>query len=269
MERSVYIFDLDGVIYRGDTPQPFAADAISNLKSSGRFVFYLTNNASRTRQFVADKLSSMGIPTVREEVMTSSYGTVLWFRQHGALGKRVMIIGEEGCFDELAEGGMQVVHPEQSTDVDFVVVGIDRKFSYEKLAAAQEAILKGATFIATNRDATYPTEGGIMPGGGSIVASVATSVSKEPITIGKPQTFCIDKILEIAGVGVEQAVMVGDRLDTDIAVGNAAGVQTVFVEGGVNSLEEAMAAVGEEHADRMIPNLSLLLEATSLKRARE
>lgn len=260
MNRALFIFDLDGVIYRGNSPQPYAAQTISALKERGSRVFYLTNNASQTRQTFADKLVRMGIPATADEFMTSSYGAALWFREFGHAGKRVFVVGEDGCKQELEQAGMRIVAEQDSLCADFVVVGMDRSFNYEKLNAAQQAILHGATFIATNRDPTYPMETGIRPGGGSIVAAVATASLQEPITIGKPEVYCIRQILELTGVSREDAAIVGDRLDTDIAVGTRAGIHTIAVMGGVTTREEAEAATGEHRPERIIDSLWELIE---------
>jgi len=258
VERALYIFDLDGVIYRGDTPQPFAAETVSRIKQDGAAVFFLTNNASQTREMFAGKLGRMGIDAAPAEVMTSSYATGLWFAEHGHLGKRVMVVGEQGCFDILHEAGMHVFAPDDTRDVDFVVVGIDRQFSYHKLNCAQQAILRGATFLATNRDPTYPQEDGVSPGGGSIVAAVATASGQEPITIGKPETYTIQKVLEITRTDRDDAVMIGDRLDTDILVGNRAGIHTTLVLGGVCTRQEGEEAQGDLRPEVIIENLSEL-----------
>ena len=260
VNRALYIFDLDGVIYRGNNPQPYAAETIATLKARGCSVFYLTNNASQTRQTFADKLLGMGIPATADEFMTSSYGTALWFREFGHTGKRVYVVGENGCKEELTRAGMHIVDSDDCLNADFVVVGMDRSFNYERLNCAQQAILHGATFIATNRDPTYPMETGLRPGGGSIVAAVATAAMQEPITIGKPEVYCIRQILELTGKSRDEAAMVGDRLDTDIAVGNRAGIHTVAVMGGVTTREEAEAAEGEHRPERIIETLRELLE---------
>lgn len=258
MERALYIFDLDGVIYRGDSPQPHAAECIHRLTSAGHSIFYLTNNASRTRADFAQKLSMMGIPTSAEQVMNSSHGAALWFHEFGHRGKSVMVVGEQGCFDELSEAGMQTVVPGEDRRADFVVVGIDRSFTYQKLWQAQAAILAGATFIATNRDATFPNENGIAPGGGSLVAAVAEASGREPITIGKPEIFLINQIMKLTRIPRERTTMIGDRLDTDIVGGNRAGVKTVLVLGGVSSRAEGESARGEMRPDVIINNLSEL-----------
>lgn len=251
MERALYIFDLDGVIYRGNTAQPFASETIRRIKDSGSRVYFLTNNASQTRDTFVKKLTGMGIPASIDEIMTSSYATGRWFQENGHAGKSVLIVGEQGCFQELEQAGMQVLDAaEEHPDADFVVVGIDRGFNYRKLNNAQQAILRGAHFIATNRDPTYPLEGGVSPGGGSIVAAVATAAGCEPMTVGKPETFAVHEILRLTGVSIDDAALVGDRLDTDILVGNRAGIHTILVLGGVCTRAEA-----DDAADIMRPQV--------------
>lgn len=260
--RLAYIFDLDGVIYRGNEPQPFAREAVQALRDQGHIVRFYTNNSSQTRSDYADKLESMGIPTPVEEIMTSSYATALYFIEKNALGKTVYQIGERGITEELAAVGMNVITncAESDAPIDYVVVGIDRNFHYDKLARAQKAILAGAKFIATNEDPTFPIEGGeLMPGGGSIVAAVRTATATQPFVIGKPQTYAFNKILELVGIGPDRAVMVGDRLNTDVAVGNRAGACTVLVLTGVTTREQAEKAVGDQKPDRVIQTLGELL----------
>lgn len=260
MDRLLYIFDLDGVIYRGKVPQPFAREALLALRQNGKQIYFLTNNATKSRQEVADKLTAMGVQAAPDEVMTSSHATGLWFQENGHSGKTVMIIGEDGCHRELQEAGMVTTPPVPDTPADFVVVGLDRDFTYQKLFWAQRAILNGATFIATNRDATYPFEDGVMPGGGSLVACVAEAVGHQPLTIGKPETYAVEKILQITGIPKAQSAVVGDRLDTDILLGSRAGIFTYLVLGGVNTEEDVQTAPDDQKPDAIIDNLMGLLE---------
>lgn len=261
--RLTYVLDLDGVMYRGTEPQPHAASVVLTLRGRGHAVRFFTNNSALTRESYAAKLSSMGVPTPVDEIMTSSYATALYLREQNAAGKTVYQIGEEGITRELEAVGMRVITNCSQADarIDYVVVGMDREFNYTKLARAQRAILEGARFIATNEDATYPVEGGcVVPGGGSLVAAVRTATSVEPLVIGKPQTYAFNKILEMTGTPPDQSVMVGDRLDTDIAVGNRAGAHTVLVLTGVTSREDAERAAGELRPERIIETLVELLE---------
>ena len=141
-------------------------------------------------------------------------------------------------------------------DIDYVVVGIDRQFSYDKLRFAHQAITRGhAQFLATNRDTTLPTEDGEVPGGGSLVAALAAAAGREPVNLGKPEAHGYEAILTAAGVAASESVMVGDRLDTDIAVGRRAGAHTVLVLTGVTSPAQAQAAPPEWCPERIIGDL--------------
>ncbi|GIV19905.1 MAG: hypothetical protein KatS3mg023_1656 [Armatimonadota bacterium] len=255
----LYIFDLDGVIYRGEEPMPFAAETIHRLRREGKMVRFLTNNSALTREAYVRRLTGMGIPCDEEDFMTSAYATALYLQSQGASGKRVFIVGEEGIHEELRRIGMQVVTDPEEEGADYVVVGIDRDFTYDKLRRAHYAIQQGAQFIATNRDATYPAAGGkIVPGGGAIVAAIATCTGVEPLVIGKPNVYSIQLLLQRSGVLPSQAVLVGDRLDTDVLVGKRAGVYTVLVLTGVTSEEEVWQAPPEMTPQRVIGTLAEL-----------
>lgn len=261
--RLTYVFDLDGVIYRGMELQPHAREVIEALKNAGHAVRFYTNNAANTREDYVDKLESLGIPTPIEEIMTSSYAAALYFLEINAVGKTVYRVGEHGMAHEFESIGMKVIYDQEEPEanIDFVVVGLDRNFSYKKLARAQSAILAGAQFIATNEDATFPVEAGtLLPGGGCMVAAIRTATSTEPLVIGKPETYAYNKILQLTGTPPEKSVMVGDRLDTDIAVGNRAGAQTVLVLTGVTSEEQANNAEGDLKPKRIIKTLEELYQ---------
>ncbi|MCL5102670.1 MAG: HAD-IIA family hydrolase [Armatimonadetes bacterium] len=261
-DRLTYVFDLDGVIYRGVEVQPCAREVVTTLRNQGHAVRFYTNNAANSRQDYASKLGNMGIPTPIEHIMTSSYATALYFVEKKATGKTVYRVGEHGMEVEFEAVGMHVIYDQEEPDaqIDFVVAGLDRDFHYRKLARAQDAIFAGARFIATNEDPTFPMEGGaLLPGGGCMVAAIRTATGTEPFLIGKPMTYAYDKILELTGTPPERSIMVGDRLDTDIAVGNRAGAETVLVLTGVTSREQAEGAMGDQRPDRIINTLAELL----------
>jgi len=235
------IFDLDGVIYRGQTPLPGAGDVTRWLQARDFQTYYFTNNSTKTRESYVELLAGYGISTDADHIVTSASLTVRYFTDNGLLPARVLVVGEAGLPAELRAVGAQVVRRRGGKPVDYVVVGMDRKFTYAKLHEAQQAILAGATFIATNRDATYPVEGNVIPGGGSIVAAVATAAEKEPILIGKPSPEAGRLITHMAGVEPHEALMVGDRLETDIEMGRRAGLLTCLVLTGISTRQEAEA----------------------------
>jgi len=261
-DRLTYVFDLDGVIYRGDESQPQAKETVLTLRSQGHIVRFYTNNSSMTRKAYSHKLGKLGIPTPIDEIMTSAYATALYFVENDAIGKTVYKIGGVGVTEELQAVGMNLISSDEEpgAKIDYVVVGIDTDFSYRKLARAQAAILAGARFIATNEDMTYPMEGGaVVPGNGCLVAAVRAATSAEPIVIGKPESYALDEILKLTNTSRDRAYMIGDNLATDIAVGNRAGIHTVLVLGGLTSRAQADAATGDFKPERVIKTLGELL----------
>ncbi len=261
-EQFTFIFDLDGVIYRGWEPQPSAIETLHLLKDMGHFVRFYTNNSASSRNSYSTKMSKLGFPTPPEEIMTTSYATAFYLIEQGAVGKTVLRIGGDGIREELEAVGMHCIAGDQEPDAqpEFVVVGIDREFTYAKLARAQHAIFDGARFIATNRDSSFPIENDvIMPGAGCIVAAVQTSCGVAPYVIGKPETYAFNKILESTGSDAAHAVMVGDRLDTDILVAKNAGARSVLVLTGVNNRTDAEEAPDELKPDFVMETLGEML----------
>lgn len=256
-----YVFDLDGVIYRGNQPQPHASEILRELRHRNRTVFFFTNNSASSRDDYLTKLNSMGIAVSREELMTSAFATSLYLQETGHKGAKVYVVGGAGLVQELTEAGFEVVSDCDNGKIDFVVVGLDRLFTYEKLRCAQHAILSGAKFIATNTDATFPVDDGvILPGGGSMVAAIQTASGTYPVVIGKPETYALEKIMQLSGGTPENSVMVGDRLDTDILLGNRAGMHTVLPLTGITNLTMAKSAPAEMRPQRIIEDLIELLD---------
>ncbi len=254
---------MDGVTNLGDSPIPGAAETITAIQQTGRKVYFLTNNSSRSRAFYKKKLAGFGIDVDERFIFTSAYAAALYLAAQNS-GKNVYVVGEHGLAEELESAGLTPVTSTDQypyTQIDYVVVGIDRAFTYDKLFYAHHALTRGhAELIATNRDSTYPTEDGEIPGGGSIVAAVATACGREPITIGKPSPFALEMILRDAGATAPESAMVGDRLDTDIAAGNNLGLHTVVVLTGVTSREMAESATGLLRPNTIIGKLPDILE---------
>ncbi|MFQ6133034.1 MAG: HAD-IIA family hydrolase [Armatimonadota bacterium] len=239
------IFDMDGVLFRGERAIPGASGAVERARGAGLKVAFLTNNSTRHRSVYVDKLSRMGIPADLGEVISSAYATALYLRDEldGRPGT-AYVVGGSGLERELREAGVELA--DGAEPVDFVVVGMDRSFTYEKLRRAQRAILHGARFIATNADPVYPTEDGFLPGGGAVVAAIETCVRRAPdLVVGKPRAEGIQTILREWNVAPERCAFVGDQLATDVVAGNRAGVYTILVLTGISSREKAEAAEGE------------------------
>ena len=256
----LFVFDLDGVVYRGETAVPGAVPTLHALAARGDSLWFLTNNSTRSRADYAAKLTRLGIPARPEQVMTSAFATGLHLRGMGAEGKSVYVVGERGLAEEMRLAGMRVLPDEDgASSADFVVVGLDREATYARFRRAHALIRAGARFIATNRDPTFPMEGGVeIPGGGSMVAFLETSAGPAELTIGKPEPFTWQHILRIAGVPPEQSVMVGDRADTDVLGARRVGMRTALVLTGVTQPEDLPGLPEEQRPDVVMRSLEEL-----------
>ncbi|HEY3297374.1 MAG TPA: HAD-IIA family hydrolase [Armatimonadota bacterium] len=262
MDFLTFVFDLDGVVYRGSQPVPGAAETIENLLRLGHQVYFFTNNSTKNRPSFVEKLAGMGITTDEAHFMTSSYATALYLQEQGAQGKTAYIVGEEGIRTELTAIGMKIVDDVTSEQVDYVVVGLDRHFTYQKITDAQQAIFHGAQFIATNADSTFPREGGMVtPGAGAMIAAITTASGTKPIVIAKPETPGLYELMKMAHTDAKHTVVVGDRLDTDIVVGNRVGAVSVLVLTGIATREDAERAPKERRPHIVVENLGQMLGA--------
>jgi len=257
----VYVFDLDGVLYRGEEVVEEAAEALAALRArpSAPLVFFLTNNSSQPRRVYQEKLTRLGMPCTEDEIVTSASATAAYIVEtlHAKPESVVLAVGGPGIADEMSRVGLTVLRSAdadpETVRADFVVAGMDRQFNYHTLHVAQQAILRGAAFIATNRDGQYPIENGkVTPGGGAMVAAIAACTDTEPIVIGKPEPLGLQTILHRANARPEQAVMIGDRLDTDILCGNRLGVPTILVLTGVTSESKIADAPPEMKPGKVI-----------------
>jgi HAD superfamily hydrolase (TIGR01457 family) len=229
-----FVIDLDGVIYLRNELVPRADYFIEELGREGKGFVFLTNNSSRTREEYVEKLAGFGIDVSLDQVVTSAYATCRYLQERFP-GSRVYTVGEEGLRRELTGCGLKVVEEEP---VDVVVAGIDLHFTYEKLKKAATLVRKGAKFVSTNRDATYPTEEGLFPGAGSIVSAIQTASGRRPNNMGKPNKRVFDLCLSILEVRPKRAASLGDRFETDILGGIKAGMYTIMVLTGVTRPED-------------------------------
>lgn len=224
-----YIFDLDGTLFRGDEPIPGAVEKVRELHEKGAIVRYVTNNSTQTRDYFASKLTRMGFQCQPSDVVSSGVGTGHYLRDKGVAS--AFVVGEPGLVQTLGEYGVEM---RETGEVEAVVVGLCRFFTYDLMREAMARIRAGAQFVATNPDATYPVEGGgLIPGAGSIVAAVQTASGVVPKVIGKPDPFLTQTALADAGLQAHEALVVGDRMDTDIESGRRAGCDTFLVLTGV------------------------------------
>jgi 4-nitrophenyl phosphatase len=235
----LYIFDMDGVLYRGREVIPDAIETLHALREGGARILFFTNNSSGTRRHFADKLQRMGFDAHPEDVLATAYGAAHYIKERSLSSPCVYVVGEKGLEEELRGVGAEIVAPGQKAE--WVVVGICWQFSYAHLDEAQWQIRQGARFVATNRDAVYPDENGrLRPGAGAMVSAIATASGKEPeAVIGKPETWLVEMALKELDIPIQDVLLVGDRLDTDIECGNRLGCDTALVLTGVTSSAEA------------------------------
>jgi HAD superfamily hydrolase (TIGR01450 family) len=253
------IFDLDGVVYRGDEPIPGAPDLVAWLHDRDAVVRFATNNSMVTREGYVDRLGAMSIRTAADEVVTSTSATIDHLRRHAPEVRVVLAIGASGMRHELEAAGLDVTMAADAASAaeggplprayDAVIVGLDPQIDYARLAAGMSAIAAGARLIATNADARYPTPAGFLPGAGSIVAALATATGVAPTVIGKPEPAMFRAILEASGIPGDEAVVIGDNPDADVVGARRAGCASILVLTGVADAGVAASLDGERVPD--------------------
>jgi HAD superfamily hydrolase (TIGR01450 family) len=222
-----YIFDLDGTIYLGDQLLPGAAELLQALRSAGRRIAFLSNNPTKTREQYVERLAGHGIAVSRDEVINSSYVMVQWLLAN-APHARLFVVGEAALIGELQAAGF--VLSETAADIDYVIASFDRTFTYRKLQIAFDAIRAGARLIATNPDRYCPVPGGGEPDAAAVIAAIeACTGTVCQLNVGKPAAIMAETVSQALGLPAGDCLMVGDRLMTDIAMGQAAGMATVLV----------------------------------------
>lgn len=246
------IIDMDGVLYRGGEAICGSADLISFLRGTGIGFVLATNNATRTPQQFAEKLAGMGVEVHPDEVLSSALATAGYLTSIAPSGTRVFVVGMEGLRTALREAGFVLVED----DAEFVVVGMDFTACYERLAQATQQIRAGAEFIGTNPDRTFPSERGIMPGAGSLLAFLEAATGVRPTVIGKPETAMLEQALAHMRAQAATTAMLGDRLETDILAGQRAGMRTILVLSGVT--DRALLAATEIKPDLLFRDVAHL-----------
>ena len=244
------------------TPVHWVADEISRLKRHVQ-VLYLTNNATKSRADYVHYLAAFGISVHSSEVMTSSFGVAHYIREKYGRGKKVFVIGEQGLKDELElEAGAVLVEGEGAA---IVVCALDRQVTYEKYEHAMRNLAKGAAFILANNDPTLPRENGFAPGSGALASVLTTATGRKPdVIVGKPSTYLIDKLLEMHKVKASEAAFVGDRLEIDMRMANAAGMKSVLVLTGVAKRKDVAKAPKSDRPGIILPSAARVGKALGI-----
>jgi HAD superfamily hydrolase (TIGR01457 family) len=232
------LLDLDGVLYRAADPIPGAAETVRRLRALGKGIAFVTNNSARTPEAVVAHLASVGIAVELDEVQTSALATAELLAERGV--DTAFVVGEQGLRSALETAGVRVLEGEPN-HVNAVVVGWDRSADYAKLRTASLLVESGAVLIASNADASFPApDGRAWPGAGALLAAIETTTGVRAEVVGKPHPPVLRAALARAGGG--RPLVVGDRLDTDIAGARGLRWDSVLVLTGISTRDDVKAA---------------------------
>jgi 4-nitrophenyl phosphatase len=251
------IIDMDGVLYRGDTPLE-GLEAFFAFLCAHEIRFQLvTNNSSATPSMYVDKMARMGVQVTEGDILTSSLATADYLSANYPRGSQVYAIGEEGLKDALQGAGFRLGQREPSA----VVVGFDRDLTYAKLSVACLLIRAGVPFIATNPDITLPVPEGQVPGTGATLAALAAATEIQPTMIGKPEPALMRQAMQRMGATVETTAAIGDRPETDIRSARRAGLLSILALSGATDLERL--ATFDVQPDLVVRDIRALVEGWS------
>ncbi|SHH20298.1 HAD-IIA family hydrolase [Halobaculum gomorrense] len=234
------VLDVDGTVVRGRDPLPGAPEAVDRLREAGIDVCFCTNNPTSAPTAYVDRLAAAGIDASADEVVTAADSTVAYLRDHHA-DDALYVLGEDGLIEQLEAAGLSVAAGH--ADADAGVVSIDRSFDYDDLARALAALGDGTPYVGTDPDRVIPGPDALVPGSGAVLSAVRGVLDHGPdAVLGKPSATARDLVLDALGHPPEECLAVGDRLDTDIALGADAGMRTALVCTGVTDRDDVAAS---------------------------
>jgi glycerol 3-phosphatase-2 len=248
-EHDALLLDLDGTVYAGQDVVP---GALAALQGSAQRLLYVTNNASRTPSAVAAHLTELGLPTTAADVVTSAQSAARLLGERLEPGAAVLVVGAPALVEEVIAVGLVPVRESDPTPAA-VVQGHSPDTGWTALAEATVAIRAGAVWVATNTDLTLPSARGLLPGNGSMVAVVRSATDHDPVVAGKPARPLMEDALDRSGATAP--LVVGDRLDTDIAGARAVGARSLLVLTGVSTPMELLRAPEEQRPDLVAADL--------------
>ena len=225
------VLDMDGVLWRDKQPIGNLASIFKRIADLGLKVVLATNNGTKNVTEYQEKLDGFGVTLKEWQIINSAMACGSYLQEHFPQGGKLYVVGSPSLKDTLRNYGFEIV--EEGVPVLAVVAGLDRQINYTKLRNATLQIYKGAVFIGTNPDRTFPTPEGLVPGAGSILAAIEAATYTPPIIVGKPSPLLYNLALERLGVNPQQIIAIGDRYDTDIAGGIRAGIKTALLLSGV------------------------------------
>ena len=250
-DKKLFVFDMDGTIYLGEKVFSEAVKFINELRNKGKKVLFFTNNASHGRAFYIPKLIRMGFNPKEDEILTSGDVTCVFLNRYRQ-DKEVYLVGTPELNEVFEEYKINLT---DGSKADIVVTSFDTTLTYDKLSKACRLIMNGAEYFSTHPDFNCPTEDGFIPDSGAISAFVTASTKVEPRYFGKPYKDTIDMICEATGCNLSDAVVFGDRLYTDIALGKRNGVSSVLVLTGETKIDDVNNALEKDKPDYIFNNL--------------
>jgi NagD protein len=229
-----YLIDMDGVLVQGRQPVPGAAEFLARLEAKGAKFLVLTNNPLYTPGDLSHRLSTSGLRVARQRIFTSAMATASFLRKQRPSGSTAFVIGESGLSEAMHEAGFILTDHAP----EYVVLGETHSYNLEQITQGIRFLAAGAHFIATNPDASGPSESGLVPACGALAALMQTASGVNPFFIGKPNPLMMRTALNYLDVHSEDTIMIGDRMDTDIIGGVEAGMETILVLSGVTRRED-------------------------------
>jgi 4-nitrophenyl phosphatase len=235
------ILDMDGVLWRGETPMPGLVEFFDTLLNQGIGYVLATNNAARTAEQYTEKLRRFGLEIAPQRILTSAETTADYLSRHHPPGTRAYIVGAKGLHEAMSAQGFEIVTAEEvkkGARAPLVIMGFTPHACYNDLAMATLLINDGSEFVGTNADPSIPSELGIVPGVGALLAAVTTATGVTPKTIGKPGPLMFEHAMRRLGSLKAETAMVGDRLSTDVDGAKAAGLWAILLLSGVSSAND-------------------------------
>jgi 4-nitrophenyl phosphatase len=233
------IIDMDGVIWRSDAPIGDLAAIFNRIRERGLKFVFATNNSTRTSEQYVARLKDLGVEVDPWQVVTSSQAAAHAMAQKFPPGTKVFMIGEDGVRMALEEKGFEVLSLGDAANAQAVLMGMDRDINFQKVVEATLLVRNGIPFYTTNTDKTFPTPRGQIPGAGAWICVITTATEIQPIVAGKPFPFLMELSMEKLGTQPQETLVIGDRLETDIAAGQGVGCPTALVLSGVSTREQA------------------------------
>ena len=256
------LVDLDGVVYRGPSPVPGMPELLTERAAAGDIIVYVTNNSRWHRDDYLERLSGMGAPVAADRIVTAARGTALALADRAGDGRRTMVFGGPGLVREMRDVGLRTVAATEhglTAEPDTLVAGVDFGLTYLRLSVAAEAIRGGAFFAATNRDPVFPVPDRFRAGAGSLIAALAVAGGREPdLVVGKPEPGLFRQAALLVDIPVEEAIVIGDGLGTDILAATRVGARSVLMLTGVSTAAQAEALPEVERPDHIVADATAL-----------